>query len=75
MEIYLNILLAKQFNSRPHDSVFRDDFEVKDRKSKMSRGDEEEEDEDEVAMDISETKRCYVYGQCQVCSLHKMILG
>ena len=68
MEIYLNILLAKQFNSRPHDSVFRDDFEV-------SRGDEEEEDEDEVAMDISETKRCYVYGQCQVCSLHKMILG
>ena len=41
----------------------------------MSRGDDEEEDEDEVAMDISETKRCYVYGQCQVCSLQKMILG
>ena len=70
-----HLIKAKQFLSRPHESQFRDDFEVKDRKSKMSRGDEEEEDEDEVAMDISETKRCYVYGQCQVRSLNQMILG
>ena len=55
---------------------FHDDLEVKDRKSKMSRGDDEDEDEDEEdAMDISETKRCYVYGQCQVGSHYQMILG
>ena len=35
----------------------------------LSRGDdddeEEDEDQEEEAMDISETLRCYVYGQCQ----------
>ena len=41
----------------------------------LSRGDdddeEEDEDDDEEAMDISETLRCYVYGQCQVCSANR----
>ena len=76
MEIYLHIQLAKQFLYRPPESQFRDDLEVKDRKSKMSRGDDDDEEEDEEdAMDISETKRCYVYGQCQVGSNYHMILG
>ena len=76
MEIYLPIQLSKQFFYRPPESQFREDLEVKDRKSKMSRGDDDDEEEDEEdAMDISETKRCYVYGQCQVGSNYHMILG
>ena len=76
MEIYLHIQLSKQFSYRPPESQFREDLEVKDRKSKMSRGDDDDEEEDEEdAMDISETKRCYVYGQCQVGSNYHMILG
>ena len=64
-------MLAKNIFSRDNAAKFRDDLEVENR----GDDDDEDEDEDEDAMDISETKRCYVYGQCQVCSLHKMILG
>ena len=62
-------MLAKNFFFRDNAAKFRDDLEVE------NRGDDEDEDEDEDAMDISETKRCYVYGQCQVRSLNQMILG
>ena len=58
--------------------MFRDDLEdrvldrVLDRELDIDfedRGDDDE-DEDDEAMDISETKKCYVFGQCQVCSHH-----
>ena len=46
------------------------ELEVEDRKwlpKKANRGDDDEdEDDDEQLMDISETRKCYVYGQCQV---------
>ena len=47
------------------------ELEVEDRKwlpKKQMRGDDEDADEDEDGplMDISETRKCYVYGQCQV---------
>ena len=42
----------------------------------MNRGDDEDEDEDEdILMNTSETKKCYVYGQCQVCILNHNIIG
>ena len=58
--------------------MFRDDLEdraldlVLDRGLDMdfeNRGDDDE-DEDDDAMNISETKKCYIFGQCQVCSHH-----
>ena len=32
----------------------------------VRQDDEDEDEDDEMIMDISETKKCYVYGQCQV---------
>ena len=37
---------------------------MEERKAKVRQDDEDEDDE--MMMDISETKKCYVYGQCQV---------
>ena len=41
------------------------------------RGDDEDADEDEDGplMDISETRKCYVYGQCQVMINYSVILS
>ena len=56
--------------------MFRDDLEnrvldmVLDRGLDMDFEDRGDDEEDEDAMDISETKKCYVFGQCQVCSHH-----
>ena len=56
--------------------MFRDDLEnrvldmVLDRGLDMDFEDRGDDDEDDDAMDISETKKCYVFGQCQVCSHH-----
>ena len=43
---------------------------VLDRGLDMDFEDRGDDDEDDDAMDISETKKCYVFGQCQVCSHH-----
>ena len=36
------------------------------REAKNRADDDEDEADNEMMMDISETKKCYVYGQCQV---------
>ena len=42
---------------------------------KSREDDDEDDDDDEPLMDISETAKCYVYGQCQVsCCIQYEIL-
>ena len=50
------------------------ELEVEDRKwlpkKEMREDGDEDEDDDKPLMDISETKKCYVYGQCQVTKIY-----
>ena len=36
----------------------------------MREDGDEDEDDDKPLMDISETRKCYVYGQCQVTKIY-----
>ena len=50
-------------------------FEAGDRKSHDREDEDEDEDEDKPLMDISETRKCYVYGQCQVSRYNYLIIS